>query len=113
MIDNDLISLHELGNDGKTINLYYDGMAGLYLAFGFSAYYVTMVTDPYMSYSEDLQMPVALLRRNHILLLRQGLRKISHEVKSSYQFQMRTVVGDAGYERWAQEIRERHECIYR
>ena len=83
------ITLHEVGNDGRTIYLYYDDLAGLYLAFGLSAYYTTMVTEPYMSYSEELQMPVALLRREHILLLRQG------------------------YSRWAQRIREKHDSIYR
>ena len=69
------ITLHEVGNDGKTIYLYYDDLAGLYLAFGLSAYYTTLVAEPYMSYSEAMQMPVALLRREHILLLRQGLKK--------------------------------------
>ena len=82
----DKITLHEVGNDGKTIFLYYDDLAGLYLAFGLSAYYTTMVTEPYMSYSEELQMPVALLRREHILLLRQGMKKMEHESKTFYRF---------------------------
>lgn len=113
MTNKEMITLQEVGNDGRTIFLYYDDLAGLYLAFGLSAYYVTMVTEPYMSYSDDMQMPVALLRREHILLLRQGLEKVSHEVRRSYRFRMRTVVGEAGYERWAQKIRDRHERIYR
>ena len=83
------ITLHEVGNDGRTIYLYYDDLAGLYLAFGLSAYYTTMVTEPYMSYSEELQMPVALLRRTHVLALRQGLQKKEHEVKKFYRFEMR------------------------
>lgn len=77
----DKITLHETGNDGRTIYLYYDELAGLYLAFGLSAYYATMVTDPYMSYSEVMKMPVALLRRNHVNDLRQTLKKVEHEVK--------------------------------
>ena len=77
----DKITLHEAGNDGRSIFLYYDDLAGLYLAFGLSAYYTTMVTEPYMSYSKELQMPVALLRREHILYFRQSLRKAEHEVK--------------------------------
>lgn len=83
------ITLHEVGNDGKTIHLYYDDLAGLYLAFGLSAYYTTLVAEPYMSYSEQLQMPVALLRRTHVLALRQGLQKKEHEVKKFYRFEMR------------------------
>lgn len=107
------ITLHEMGNDGKTIYLYYDDLAGLYLAFGLSAYYTTLVAEPYMSYSEAMQMPVALLRREHILLLRQGLKKVEHTPKHYYHFEMRQVVGEAGYQRWAEKIRGRHMSIYR
>ena len=107
------ITQHEVGNDGKTIFLYYDDLAGMYLAFGLSAYYTTMVTEPYMSYSEELQMPVALLRREHILYLRQSLKKTEHKVKEYYRFEMKLPVGEAGYDRWAQKIREKHERIYR
>lgn len=105
------ISLRELSNDGQSIFLYYDAMAGVYLAFGLSAYYTTMVTEPYMSYSEEMQMPVALLRREHILYLRQSLKKVEHEVKHFYRFQLRVPVGEAGYDRWAQNIREKHFTV--
>lgn len=107
----DKITLHETGNDGRTIYLYYDELAGLYLAFGLSAYYTTMVTDPYMSYSEVMKMPVALLRRNHVNDLRQTLKKVEHEVKKYYQFQLRMPVGDAGYEKWAQKVIQKHSTM--
>ena len=113
MIDKDKITLHEAGNDGRTLFLYYDGMAGLYLAFGLSAYYSTMVAEPYLSYSDELQMPVALLLREHILQLRQGLMKEAHEPKHYYRFRMKAAVGDAGYARWAQKVRGRHDSITR
>ena len=109
----DKITLHEVGNDGRTIFLYYDDLAGLYLAFGLSAYYSTMVTEPYMSYSDELQMPVALLRREHILYLRQGLKVVEHEMKKFYQFELRQTIGEEGYEEWARKIREAHERIYK
>lgn len=112
-MDMNKITLHEVGNDGKTVYLYYDDLAGLYLAFGLSAYYTTMVTEPYMSYSEELQMPVALLRREHILYLRQSLKKVEHEQKKSYTFELKQPVGEAGYEKWAERIREKHLSIYR
>ena len=111
MIDKDKITLHESGNDGRTLFLYYDSLAGLYLAFGLSAYYSTMVAEPYLSYSDELQMPVALLLREHILLLRQGLQKEAHEPKHFYRFRMKASVGDAGYDRWVRKIRGRHGSI--
>ena len=110
-MDRNEITLREVANDGQSIFLYYDDMAGVYLAYGLSAYYTTMVTEPYMSYSEDLQMPVALLRREHILFLRQSLTKVEHEMKRYYRFQMRTVVGEAGYDRWAQNILRKHLMV--
>lgn len=110
-MDKNEISLREIGNDGQSVFLYYDAMAGVYLAFGLSAYYTTMVTEPYMSYSEEMQMPVALLRREHILYLRQSLKKVEHETKHYYRFQMRTVLGEAGYDRWAQNILRKHQQV--
>lgn len=112
-MDKNAITLQEVGNDGRSVFLYYDAMAGVYLAFGLSAYYTTMVTDPYMSYSEDMQMPVALMRRNHINVLRQSLKKVEHVEKVYYRFQLRQTVGEAGYDRWAQTMLEKHKSIYR
>lgn len=113
MMEMDKIVLNETENDGRSIFLYYDDLAGLYLAFGLSAYYTTMVTEPYMSYSEELQMPVALLRREHILYLRQSMKKIEHEVKKFYRFELKLPIGDRGYQKWAMKIREKHNSIYR
>lgn len=110
-MDKNTITLQELGNDGQSIFLYYDSMVGVYTAYGLSAYYTTMVTEPYMSYSEEMQMPVALLRREQILYLRQSLKKVEHVIKSFYRFQMRLHIGEAGYEKWAQKIRDKHIIV--
>lgn len=110
-MDKNKIALSEAGNDGQSVFLYYDAMAGVYLAYGLSAYYTTMVTDPYMSYSEEMQMPVALLRRNHINDLRQSLKKVEHTMKSFYRFQLRVPVGEAGYEKWAQKVLQKHSTV--
>lgn len=107
-MNKDVITKNEMANDGQSVYLYYDAMAGVYLAYGWSAYYTTMVINPYLSYSEDVQMPVALLNRDHILYLRQSLKKVEHEVKHYYKFQMSRVVGAAGYERWVQKIIKDH-----
>ena len=103
-MDKERIMQQEAANDGQTVYLFYDDMAGLYLAFGLSAYYVTMVTDPFMSYSEGMEMPVALLKRSHILSLRQTLTKVEHVQKNYYVFQLRQKVGEAGYESWKKAL---------
>lgn len=110
-MDKNEIKLREDENDGRSVFLYYDNMAGVYLAFGLSAYYTTMVTDPFMSYSEEMQMPVAILRREHILYLRESLEKIEHTSNAFYRFELRIKVGDAGYDRWAEKIHKKHQHI--
>lgn len=102
-MDIELIKQQESANDGQTINLYYDDMAGFYVAYGLSAYYVTMVVSPYMSYSLTLKMPVALLNRKDIIYLRQSVTKLEHTPKTYYRFRLRAKVGTAGYDRWMKE----------
>lgn len=110
-MDKNEITLREVGNDGRSVFLYYDAMAGVYLAYGLSAYYTTMVTEPYMSYSEEMQMPVALLRREHINQMRQSLKKLEHTVKNFYRFQLRSTIGEAGYDKWANVILKKHQTM--
>lgn len=100
-MDKELIVQQEAANDGQTIHLYYDDMVGMYVAYGLSAYYVDMVTDPILSYSEAIEKPVALLGRGNVLYLRQGLTKVEHTKKSYYKFRLRQKIGEAGYQRWA------------
>ena len=109
MINKDEILLKEKENDGKSVFLYYDDITGLYLAFGPSAYYTTMVTNPFISFSKVMDMPVALLRRAHILYLRQGLIKIEHRQRDFYRFETKELVGMAGYEKWERGIRNKHQ----
>lgn len=91
----------ESTNDGQSIFLFYDQMVGVYVAYGLSAYYVTMVTEPYLSYSEEMSMPVALLSKGHLKYMRGGnLTMLQHIPKTFYHFQMRYHVGDAGYVKW-------------
>ena len=110
-MDTNIIKEQEQSNDGQSIFLYYDAMAGVYLAFGLSAYYATLVTEPYMSYSEAMEMPVALLRRQHINIMRQSLQKNEHTVKQFYRFQLRNQVGRAGYDKWAEKQIQRHLSV--
>lgn len=103
-MDKELILQQEVANDGQTIHLFYDDMVGMYLAFGLSAYYATMVVEPVISYSDALGMPVALLSRDVVKYLRQSMTKVEHQPQAYYRFRLRTKVGSAGYERWRKEL---------
>ena len=108
-MDKELILQQEAANDGQTIHLFYDDMIGVYLAFGLSAYYTTLVVTPYVSLSKTLQMPVALLRKGHINSLRQSMTKLEHIQHSYYRFRLNQKVGDAGYEKWLSRSLEKTE----
>ena len=103
MIEKDIILEKETANDGQSVFLFYDERYGLYTAFRWLAYYTTMVVDPILSYSDEFQMPVALIPRNLIRSLRQSLTKVEHEVKSYYFFRLKRIIGSAGYQKWMKE----------
>ena len=70
-MDKELITKNEVENDGKTIHLYFNTEVGLYMAFGFSAFFASHIVDVITAFSEDLQMPVALMRKPDVEELRQ------------------------------------------
>ncbi len=110
-MDREQIIKNEKENDGQTVYLYFDPMAGVYAAYGLSAYYATMVVNVFTSYSTEVDMPVALIRRVHVNMLRQSLKKIEHEQKKFYKFQLQQVIGDAGYERWKKKVIDQYQNI--
>lgn len=106
MINKEEILRKESENDGQSIYLFRDEMIGMYVAYGLSAYYTTMVVEPYTSFSEELQMPLVLLKHEHILYLRQSLVKLEHIRGTYYHFLLREPIGDAGYQRWLEKVKE-------
>lgn len=103
MTEKNIILEKETANDGQTVFLFYEERYGMYTAFGWSAYYTTMVVDPMLSYSDELQMPVALIPRDLIRSLRQSLTKVEHEAKKYYVFRLRQKIGGAGYQKWVKD----------
>lgn len=99
-MDKETIRQLETANDGQSVHLFYDDLAGLYLAFGLSAYYTTMVVNAHVSFSDALQMPVVLLRKGHVNSLRQAMTKVEHTQHAYYHFRIRTRVGTEGYDKW-------------
>lgn len=97
----EVIKQNEADNIGKYIHLYYNDEIGMYTAYGLSAYLVTYVVDPVLSYSKAVQMPVALLNREHIITCRRSLTKRLHKEHQYYLFEMANCLPkDENYERW-------------
>ena len=58
---NEEITRNEIFNDGRGIHLYFNGMIGLYVAYGISAFLLCRYAQAKPSYSEEMQMPVAVI----------------------------------------------------
>lgn len=104
-MDKDLIISTEASNDGKTVYLYFNDEVGFYSAYGLSAFFVSHLVDPVISYSAGLDMPVALLNRCQIMELRRSLNKREHVEHKYYDFVLKRMIGKTGYDSWAEKAK--------
>ena len=105
--DMELIKQREAENDGQTVYLYYNTDKQCYEAFGLSAFYADHVASPELSYSEELQMPVAVLNKGDVLDLRQSMEIQEHEAFRYYRLMARGYMGCEGYEAFSRSLREK------
>lgn len=104
-MDKDLITSNEVQNDGKTIHLYFDTEVGLYVAYGFSAFFASHIVDVITAFSEDLQMPVALMRKPDVTELRLSTIKQQHDYHEYYRLELKQELALNNYKRWANSVK--------
>lgn len=104
-MDTNTITINEVQNDAKTIHLYYHSLVGLYIAYGFSAYLAAHLVSATNSFSEDMQMPVALLRKDAVSRLKLSVDKLQHDYHSYYKLELRKPIDLEDYGRWARMLR--------
>ena len=90
---------------------FFDEFYDLYVAFGLSAYYSTMVVDPHLTYSANIDMPIAFFSKAQIRIMRQSLKKVEHTQGHSYEFRTRIPIGKGGYEKWKNGVKAKHDSI--
>ena len=105
-MDFELIIQREKENDGSSVHLYYNKDLGLYLGFGLSAYYTTMVLDPMASYSDTMEMPVVILKKNDILRLRQSMKIVEHRPHAYYLLQTKNKIGNRWFNTWTEALKQ-------
>ena len=110
-MDKDFAIKKESENDGQSIFLFFDEFYDLYVAFGLSAYYSTMVVDPCLTYSESLNLPIAFFNKSIVRIIRQSLKMVEHTSGLSYEFRTRIPIGKAGYDKWKNEVKAQHESL--
>lgn len=99
----------ESTNDEQTIHLFYNEMVGLYMAYGLSAYYTTIVTDPQATYSDSMDMPVVILGKMEVLELRQSMTIVEHKSHRYYKFRLKNKIGRRWYQTWVSGIKKMTE----
>lgn len=104
-MDKELITKNEIENDGKTIHLYFNREVGLYMAFGFSAFFVSHIVDAIIAFSEDMEMPVALLRKPDVTELRLSTTKQEHRYHEYYRLGLKKGMALEDYVRWGQSTK--------
>lgn len=102
---NEIIARNEIYNDGKTIHLYFNGLVGLYTAYGMSAYLLSKQVETTPSYSESMQMPVVVINAAHY-------RELAHKLsllKNIGSYRCMAVENPAdqdAYDEWASSLRQ-------
>lgn len=104
-MDKELITKNEVENDGKTIHLYFNTEIGLYVAYGFSAFFAAHIVDVIAAFSEDLQMPVALMRKPDVTELRLSTIKHIHDYHEYYKLSLKKALALDDYVRWANSVK--------
>lgn len=104
-MNKDLITENEVKNDEKTIHLYFNPEVGLYTAYGFSAFFVSHIVNTICSFSEDLQMPVALMRKPTVEELRRSTVREQHDYHEYYKLGLKRPISLDGYVRWANSVK--------
>ena len=100
-MDKETITINEVQNDGKTIHLYFNTEIGLYVAYGFSAFFASHIVNVITAFSEDLMMPVALMRKPDVTELRLSTIKHVHNYHVYYRLELKKELALDDYTRWA------------
>ncbi len=103
--DNQTILNNEVDNDGRTINLYFNTQVGLYVAYGFSAFFAAHIVDVITAFSEELEMPVALMRKPDVDELRLSTEKQQHDIHKYYALRLKHEIPLDDYVRWGTSLK--------
>jgi len=106
-MNKDIIIKNEVENDGKTIHLYYNPEVGLYIAYGFSAFFVSHIVEVLTVFNEAMQMPVALVCKPEVGVLRLSCTVHEHEPNTYYRLGLWQELPLADYTRWANSLKNK------
>ncbi len=96
---------NEIFNDGKTIHMYFNGMIGLYVTYGISAFLLCKYAHAKASYSDEMQMPAAVINAEHYEMLEKQLG-LSKTFMNYRCLVVDEAVDMEAYSEWASQLRD-------
>ena len=102
---NEIITRNEVLNDGRTIHLYFNGLVGLYVAYGVSAFLLSRLGTVSASYSMDMQLPVVVLNATHYEELCRQV-EVLRDVRNYRCLRAMDNMDETEYAAWAGGLRE-------
>lgn len=96
--------MNEVENDGRTIHLYFNGVVGLYAAYGLSAFILSQLTEVKPSFSDDMQMPVVVINQARYELLKEKLIVV-REARNYRCLWVEEPIDEQAYDEWVDVIR--------
>ena len=102
----EVIRINEVKNDGRTIHLYFNGLVGLYAAYGISAFLLNKISTASASYSKEMQLPVVVLNSAHYEEVKKQLELVK-DVQNYRCLRVNEPYDEAAYAEWAAALREK------
>ena len=104
-MDKETIIRNEVENDGKSIYLYFLPEIGLYVAYGFSAFFSSHIVDVIAAFSKDYEMPLVLLRNSDLKELKRSMVRRKYEDTQNVRMELKREIELDDYVRWANGVK--------
>ena len=108
-MDDTVILMNEVENDGKTVHLYLSPLYKNYVAYGISAYIVSRVVSTVeCGYDYDAQMPMVKLDGQQLAKLGMSTCQTVSIQREHAQLKVEHIYDEEGYDRWASFVRSQY-----
>lgn len=104
-MDKETIIRNEVENDGKSIYLYFFPEIGLFVAYGFSAFFATHIVDVPAAFSKEYEMPLVLLRNSDLRELKRSMVRRKYDDPLNIRLEMKHEIELDDYVRWANGVK--------
>ncbi len=112
MVENEIITLNEVKNDGSIINLYFNDITGFWMSFGLSAFGLRLFGksngfNTIRCFSQTMQMPCTIVANDVISELMSVGVTSGHPTEVNFSVKMPDTVDKDTYAVWVAKLRDK------